>query len=86
MAVTTGGSGSWRVIDSLLEGIPIPKMVKVHQNFFLPEVIDIQNALAAQLSSETLWAPLKRGDTVAIGIGSRGIDGQIEAVRTLVPR
>lgn len=84
MTVTTGGSGSWHVINSLLEGIPIPRMVKVRQNFFLPGVVDIRNTLSAQLSSEAVWAPLKRGDTVAIGIGSRGIDGQIEAVQTLV--
>lgn len=84
MTVTTGGSSSWRVINSLLEGIPIPRMVKVRQKFFQPDVTDMQKAFADQLASENLWASLKRGERVAIGVGSRGIDGQIEAVQTIV--
>jgi hypothetical protein len=46
-------------------------MVRVRQTFARPRVADIPRAVADALSARSL--PVKRGDTVAVGAGSRGI-------------
>jgi hypothetical protein len=49
----------------------LPRMLRVRQKFPRPLVGDIPGAVAARLSSAAL--PVRRGDTVAVGAGSRGI-------------
>jgi hypothetical protein len=51
--------------------MPLPRMVRVRQTFARPRVPDIPRAVADALSARSL--PVKRGDTVALGAGSRGI-------------
>jgi hypothetical protein len=46
-------------------------MVRVRQTFSRPRVADIPRAVAERLAAANL--PVKRGDTVAVGAGSRGI-------------
>jgi hypothetical protein len=49
----------------------LPRMVRVRQSFARPRVEDIPRAVAESLQRASL--PVKRGDTVAVGAGSRGI-------------
>ena len=49
----------------------LPRMLKIRQTFPRPRVADIPRAVAAALAGAALT--LKRGDTVAVGAGSRGI-------------
>ena len=49
----------------------VPRMVRVRQTFARPRVPDIPRAVADALAGAGL--PVKRGDTVAVGAGSRGI-------------
>ena len=49
----------------------LPRMLKIRQTFPRPRVADIPGAVAAALAGAELT--LKRGDTVAVGAGSRGI-------------
>lgn len=84
MLIKTGGSGSWDVIDTLLGDIRIPRMVRVKQNFIHPDPIDVATAIATQLEDPTWWKDFHTGDSVAIAVGSRGIDNQVAAVRTIV--
>jgi hypothetical protein len=49
----------------------LPKMIRVRQTFARPRVTDIPRTVAATL--EAARVPVKRGDTVAVGAGSRGI-------------
>ena len=49
----------------------LPRMVRVRQTFPRPRVADIPRAVADALAAAGL--PIKRGDTVAVGAGSRGI-------------
>lgn len=51
--------------------MPLPRMVRVRQTFARPRVADIPRAVADALAGASL--PVKRGDTVAVGAGSRGI-------------
>src|SRR5207248_11353155 len=49
----------------------LPRMLRIRQTFPRPRVADIPGAVAAALAGAELT--LKRGDTVAVGAGSRGI-------------
>ncbi|MBI2159713.1 MAG: hypothetical protein HYU25_04870 [Candidatus Rokubacteria bacterium] len=49
----------------------VPRMLRLRQNFPRPRVGDIPRAVAEALGAADL--PIKRGDTVAVGAGSRGI-------------
>src|SRR6266513_5268671 len=51
--------------------MPLPRMVRVRQTFARPRVEDIPRTVAERLQAAGL--PVKRGDTVAVGAGSRGI-------------
>ncbi|MET0488574.1 MAG: hypothetical protein ABW216_22920, partial [Candidatus Rokuibacteriota bacterium] len=49
----------------------LPKMLRLRQTFQRPRVPDIPKAVVQALEGAGL--PIKRGDTVAVGAGSRGI-------------
>jgi hypothetical protein len=49
----------------------LPRMIRVRQTFARPRVSDIPRTVAERLQAAGL--PVKRGDTVAVGAGSRGI-------------
>ena len=52
-------------------GAPLPRMLRVRQTFARPRVDDVPAAVRSALGSARL--PIKPGDTVAVGAGSRGI-------------
>ena len=49
----------------------LPTMIRIRQTFARPRVDDIPRTVAERLQAAGL--PIKRGDTVAVGAGSRGI-------------
>src|SRR5213083_361078 len=49
----------------------LPRMLKIRQTFPRARVADLPRAVAERLAAANL--PVKRGDTVAVGAGSRGI-------------
>lgn len=49
----------------------LPTMLRLRQTFARPRVTDVPGAVARSLEAAGL--PIKRGDTVAVGAGSRGI-------------
>ncbi|MBI2525585.1 MAG: [Fe-S]-binding protein [Candidatus Rokubacteria bacterium] len=51
--------------------MPFPRMVRVRQTFPRPRLADIPGGVRAALAAARL--PIKPGDTVAVGAGSRGI-------------
>ncbi|HLB35563.1 MAG TPA: hypothetical protein VJL31_03265, partial [Gemmatimonadales bacterium] len=51
--------------------MPLPRMLRVRQIFPRPRLADIPGGVRATLGAARL--PIKRGDTVAVGAGSRGI-------------
>src|SRR5204863_4883271 len=62
-----------RYYESTQEASPMawPRMLKIRQTFPRPRVQDLPRAVAQTLGAAGL--PIKRGDTVAVGAGSRGI-------------
>lgn len=51
-----------------------PRMIKVQQQFEAPRVDDIPGTVKAQIDGLNLAGKVKKGDTVAITVGSRGIN------------
>jgi hypothetical protein len=60
----------------------LPRMVKVRQSFAGPRLADIPGGVRAALGGAPL--PIRRGDTVAVGAGSRGIANIATIVRATV--
>lgn len=61
------------VIEELVKDVQIPKMVKVRQNFFAPEVPDVVAAVHQTIKEAGVLTRILEGDSVAIAVGSRGI-------------
>ena len=60
----------------------LPRMVKVRQSFAGPRLADIPGAVRSALGGAAL--PIRRGETVAVGAGSRGIANIATIVRATV--
>lgn len=71
-------------IDKLLEGIKIPRVVRVGQYFDRPVVEDVEAELIDKLYKNDVLSRIKPGQSVAITAGSRGIVNQPLMIKTLV--
>ena len=60
-------------ISKLLDGIPLPSMLKVRQTFPRPVIDDVARELNIKLKIHPGLAQKKEGQSIAIGVGSRGI-------------
>ena len=66
---------------------PLPeRLLAVDQRFDAPKVPDIPSAVAAALESSGILRRMVAGETVAVGVGSRGIANLPEIVRATVAR
>jgi hypothetical protein len=64
---------SMEKIEDLLKDIPIPRMIKVRQNFKAPEIKDTAAAVRHAIFEADVLSRIKEGDRVAIAVGSRGV-------------
>ncbi|HHT36830.1 MAG TPA: DUF2088 domain-containing protein [Firmicutes bacterium] len=72
------------IVSELVRHIPIPKMVKVKQRFDADQLDDVVGELRARLQAPEIREMIKPGMSIAIAVGSRGVN-QIEAItRTTV--
>jgi hypothetical protein len=71
-------------IDTLLDPIPIPRMVKVRQTFERPQVADVAGEVAARLRASGTLAGVKPGGRIAVTAGSRGITNLPLVLKTIV--
>jgi hypothetical protein len=60
----------------------LPRMVRVRQSFAGPRLADIPGGVRSALAGAPL--PIRRGDTIAVGAGSRGIANIATIVRATV--
>jgi hypothetical protein len=66
---------------------PLPEtLLEVHQSFDAPRVDDIPLAVRTALEDGGLLARIKPGDSVAVGVGSRGIANIAQIARATVER
>ena len=72
------------IIQELLQGIPLPKMVKVRQTFPAPLVADVAETLRLELGKPEIAAKLTPGMRIAVAVGSRGLADLPLLVQTTV--
>lgn len=60
------------IIQELLQGIPLPRMVKIRQTFPAPKIHDVAGTLRKELAKPNIANTIKPGMKIAIAVGSRG--------------
>lgn len=61
------------ILQELLKGTPLPRMVKIRQTFPAPEIEDVAGALRQELAQSGVLTRVKPGMKVAVAVGSRGV-------------
>ncbi|TWH45749.1 lactate racemase domain-containing protein [Sporomusa sp. KB1] len=72
------------IIQELLKGIQLPRVVKIRQNFKVTEISDIPGTMRQELAKADIGDRVKPGMRIAIAVGSRGMDRIPELVRLTV--
>ena len=84
MAVAAPPAAAQSGIDRILEGVPLPAVVPVRQEFPDSPIADLEAALEAALAAGGLAEMVRPGQRVALAVGSRGLANLPELVRLLV--
>ena len=71
-------------ISKILDPMPLPRMYRVRHRIEGPSISDVPGEVRKQLASGKALAKIKRGQSIAITVGSRGIVNQPLVVKTLV--
>lgn len=61
------------VIQELLRGIPLPRMIKVRQSFPAFRLADVAGTLRKEIAREEISRRVRPGMRVAVAVGSRGV-------------
>lgn len=61
------------IISNLLRDINLPRMVKIRQSFPRPKIEDIPLAVREELNKPDIAITIKKGQKIAITVGSRGV-------------
>jgi hypothetical protein len=61
------------VLQDLLAGVPLPRVVPARQRFAATEVGDLEAAVAAELDRPGTGDTIRPGASIAVAVGSRGI-------------
>lgn len=64
--------------------IELPKMHRVKQTFESRGLDDIPGAMSAELQTQRIRSTIKAGESIAVGVGSRGVANIEPAVKTLI--
>src|SRR5690606_33700809 len=72
------------ILQELLKDIPVPKMVKVKQNFDDSKIENLVEELTNKLQRDEVKQTIKPGMEIAIAVGSRGIDALVDITKTTV--
>lgn len=72
------------IIQSLLQGIPLPRMVKVRQKFDAPAVDNVEQTLRNEIAKEAVAKKIQPGMRIAVAVGSRGLADLPVLVRVTV--
>lgn len=71
-------------LEKLLKEINIPKMVKIKQNFSAGKLKDVPKAIRKAICQEEIISRIKKGDKVAVTVGSRGIANIPVIIREII--
>ncbi|ANU14557.1 Iron-sulfur cluster binding protein [Planococcus halocryophilus Or1] len=61
------------IINQLLKDTTLPKMVKVKQKFYAPELKDTAAEVRKTLNDTNVLLEIEAGDSIAVAVGSRGV-------------
>ena len=64
--------------------MPYPRMMRIRQKFEAPTLEDIPAAIGAEVAKLDLGGKIKKGDSIAISVGSRGIANIALIIKSLV--
>ncbi len=73
-------------VDELLEGIPVPKVMKVIQTFDRTKLEDVEGTLVDQIQSNRGFQSILPGMRIAVGVGSRGITNLPLCVKIIIAK
>lgn len=72
------------ILQELLKDIPMPNMLKVKQHFDNEQIDDITAALQEKLDQEKIKSQIKPGMSIAVAVGSRGVDRIVDITAATV--
>ncbi len=72
------------IVSELVKDIPLPKMVKVKQSFDPTKLDDVVGELEAQLQEAKVKDQIKPGMSIAVAVGSRGVNKIVDVTRTTI--
>ncbi|WP_449540186.1 lactate racemase domain-containing protein [Ferdinandcohnia sp. Marseille-Q9671] len=72
------------ILQELLKDIPVPKMVKVKQQFDESKIENLEEELKSHLQREAVKQTIKPGMEIAVAVGSRGIDRLVDITKITV--
>lgn len=72
------------ILKQLLNGIPVPRMVRVRQSFAASRIIDAAAVLRDEFTHAGVLSRINPGMSVAVAVGSRGVAEIATLVRTTV--
>jgi hypothetical protein len=72
------------VFNELLDHIPIPRMVRARQSYERPVLANLEEEFRMRLRGSGVLSAIRKGMTIAVAVGSRGICNQPLVVRALV--
>ena len=72
------------IVKELLKDVPLPRMVKIGQKFNADEIADVPESLRQALAKSGQLDFVKSEMSIAIAVGSRGVDQIPALVRTTV--
>ena len=62
----------------------LPRMVKLRQNFEAGCIVDVEQAVRQELSQQKIYSLIEPGQSVAVAVGSRGINNVRQLVKTTI--
>jgi hypothetical protein len=71
-------------VNSMLEKVPIPKFIRVKQNFKTSKEIDVESEILKQLSKKELLSSIQKGQSVCLAVGSRDIHNQVPILKCVI--
>ena len=76
-------SYDYEYLDTYLEGVTFPRMVRVKQHFPRPRIDDRESRIREQMGRPEIASKVRPGMRIAVTCGSRGIVGIAEMIRTV---
>lgn len=72
------------MVNELLENIPIPRVVRIHQRFDATRLESPTAVLREKIAENEGYQGISPGMSIAVAVGSRGVNHIAEFVRTIV--